>query len=100
MTTSDALAGLQTFDALNITYEKAYHNNPFKKACIEKAISLLPPHARVLDVGCGTGVPVSQMLSNAGLEVYGFDISPKMICVSLTSLQRPHSCSNDWKSVL
>ena len=79
MTTPDSLAGLQTFDTLNITYELTYHNNPFKKTCISNAISLLPLHARVLDVGCGTGIPVSQMLSNAGLEVHGFDISPKMI---------------------
>jgi len=79
MSTVGSTAGLETFDSLNIEYEHAYRNNPFKTACIEKAISLLPPQCRVLDVGCGTGVPVSQMLSEAGLEVHGFDIAPKMV---------------------
>ena len=81
MSTSGALAGLQTFDKLNIDYEEAYHDNPFKFACIEKAISLLPSSrpCRVLDVGCGTGMPVSEMLSKAGLDLVGIDISPKMI---------------------
>ena len=79
MTTPDAQAGLQTFDALNITYEKAYQHNPFKRFCIEKAITLLPPQSHILDIGCGTGIPVSQMLANAGMHVHGFDISPKMI---------------------
>ncbi|KAB8292437.1 hypothetical protein EYC80_008161 [Monilinia laxa] len=72
-------AGHDTFDALNIEYEKAYRNNPFKIAAVKKAISLLDPASKVLDVGCGTGVPVSELLSEAGLEVIGFDIAPRMV---------------------
>lgn len=79
MSTPGALAGLETFNSLNIDYEKAYHNNPYKIACIKKAISLIQPGSRVLDVGCGTGIPVSDTLSKAGLDVTGFDISPKMV---------------------
>ena len=79
MATSGAIAGLQTFEALNIDYEKAYGDNPLKIACVELAIGLLPSRSRVLDIGCGTGVPVSQKMSKAGLTVVGFDISPKMI---------------------
>ncbi|KAK5130537.1 hypothetical protein LTR08_001967 [Meristemomyces frigidus] len=79
MATEGSVAGRELFDGLNVEYEDAYRNNPFKKACINKAISLLEPGARVLDVGCGTGVPVSQMLADAGMEVHGFDIAPKMV---------------------
>ena len=79
MSITGSQAGLETFDALNIDYEKAYLDNPFKVACIQSAISMLQPGSRVLDVGCGTGIPVSELLSNARLEVSGFDISPKMI---------------------
>lgn len=82
MSTPGALAGLETFDSLNIDYEKAYHNNPYKIACIKKAISLIDPGSRVLDVGCGTGIPVSDTLSKAGLNVVGFDISPKMVALA------------------
>lgn len=79
MSTSGALAGLKTFDALNIEYETAYHDNDFKVACVQAAISMLAPGSKVLDVGCGTGKPVSEMLSEAGLQVFGCDISPRMI---------------------
>lgn len=41
--------------------------------------SALPRRASVLDVGCGSGVPVSQALVDRGLKVYGVDASPKMI---------------------
>lgn len=33
----------------------------------------------VLDVGCGTGIPVTKILLDAGLTVYALDASPTMI---------------------
>jgi SAM-dependent methyltransferase len=79
MSTPGSRAGRDLFDQLNIDYEKAYHDNEFKVSCVRKAISMLPLGSRVLDVGCGTGMPVSEMLSKAGLQVVGCDISPRMI---------------------
>ncbi|TGO45695.1 hypothetical protein BOTNAR_0646g00010 [Botryotinia narcissicola] len=61
------------------TVAAAYREIPFKIAAVEKAITLLDPGSKVLDVGCGTGVPVSELLAEAGLEVFCFDIAPKMI---------------------
>lgn len=70
------------WDALNIEYETAYGDNPLKKACIAHAITLLPPGSRVLDIGCGTGVPVAQMLSQAGMDVTGTDVAPNMVSLA------------------
>jgi len=39
----------------------------------------LPRNAAVLDVGCGTGDPISKMLKDEGLTVYGMDASPSMV---------------------
>ncbi|KAH9207064.1 S-adenosyl-L-methionine-dependent methyltransferase [Leptodontidium sp. 2 PMI_412] len=82
MPTQGSLAGLEVFEALNIEYENAYADNKIKKSCITHAISLLRPSSKVLDVGCGTGIPVSSMLSKANLFVVGFDISPKMVALA------------------
>ncbi len=35
--------------------------------------------ATVLDVGCGTGLPISKVLVDRGFEVYGVDASPSMV---------------------
>lgn len=67
------------WDALNIEYEHAYRDNPFKQDCVEKAIALLEPGSRVLDVGCGTGVPVAKMLADAGMDIVGSDVAPQMV---------------------
>ena len=39
----------------------------------------LTPNATVLDVGCGTGLPISKALLDEGLTVYGIDASPSMV---------------------
>lgn len=38
----------------------------------------LPDGGRVLDLGCGTGVPISETLIDAGLYVYAVDASPTL----------------------
>jgi 2-polyprenyl-3-methyl-5-hydroxy-6-metoxy-1,4-benzoquinol methylase len=40
---------------------------------------LLRDGATVLDIGCGTGVPISETLIKHGFEVYGIDASPSMV---------------------
>lgn len=79
MTTPGSQAGLETFERVEIEYELAYGANPLKKACLDKLLALLKPGQRALDVGCGTGKPVAEALSDAGVDVVGVDISPKMI---------------------
>lgn len=39
----------------------------------------LPPNATVLDIGCGIGDPISKVLVDEGLNVYGIDASPSMV---------------------
>src|SRR4051794_26940689 len=39
----------------------------------------LPAHSRILDVGCGNGVPIAVALVNAGHRVVGLDSSDGML---------------------
>lgn len=39
----------------------------------------LPKGGTVLDLGCGTGVPISQVLIERGFKVYGVDASPTIV---------------------
>ncbi|KAK4893087.1 hypothetical protein LTR27_008427 [Elasticomyces elasticus] len=87
MSTEGAQFGKDVFEPLNIEYENAYKHNPFKRACIEKSISMLKPRSRVLDVGCGTGVPVSSMLAEADMDVTGIDIAPSMIEIARSKVK-------------
>jgi SAM-dependent methyltransferase len=44
----------------------------------------LPADATVLDLGCGTGVPISQALIERGFNVFGVDASPTMVAAFRT----------------
>lgn len=39
----------------------------------------LPAGANVLDLGCGSGLPVTRILLDAGLKVHGIDASPTLV---------------------
>jgi SAM-dependent methyltransferase len=39
----------------------------------------LPVRSRILDVGCGNGVPITEALVNAGYRVFGLDSSAGML---------------------
>ncbi|KAK2751066.1 hypothetical protein FQN57_000141 [Myotisia sp. PD_48] len=67
------------YDEVLHDYEAAYHPNPGLKSIIKEAVNSLPPHAQVLDVGCGTGQPATEALTAAGCEVTGIDLSNKMV---------------------
>jgi len=39
----------------------------------------LPPGAAVIDLGCGSGLPITKVLVSEGLNVYGIDASPSFV---------------------
>ena len=45
--------------------------------------SYLPKHARILDVGCGAGVPGADLALQAGFEVVGVDFSSSMLRLAM-----------------
>ena len=46
---------------------------------LEELAVLLPENARVLDVGCGVGIPVARFLVERRCKVLGIDFSEKML---------------------
>ncbi len=46
----------------------------------------LPAHSRILDVGCGNGLPITEALVNAGHRVVGLDSSSAMLALFRVNL--------------
>src|SRR5260221_698156 len=42
-------------------------------------VRTLPQNSTLLDLGCGTGIPISKVLMDEGMTVYGVDASPTMV---------------------
>lgn len=67
------------FDAIGARYEEAFTDRAAELAATEWLISGVTPGARVLDLGCGTGLPVAKRLTEAGFAVTGIDESSVML---------------------
>lgn len=49
--------------------------------CAEVAAwtKVLPEGATVLDLGCGTGLPITKLLADRGFKIHGVDAAPSMV---------------------
>ncbi|TVY67463.1 hypothetical protein LSUE1_G007395, partial [Lachnellula suecica] len=81
-TPAPALVTTTFFDQIGIKYEQAFGHDPGLLNFITRALSLIPAHASVLDVGCGTGKPVAATVSRSGRKVHGIDVSSTMVALS------------------
>lgn len=55
-------------------YDHALGHYPGLRKIVQRFLPLLPSNTRVLDVGCGTGKPVSFMITESGHQPYGIDL--------------------------
>lgn len=69
----------EAFDAIGDRYDEAFPHKEGQLSAGEWLIDSLPAGSRVLDLGCGTGVPTTRQLTDAGFEVVGIDLSRRMV---------------------
>jgi SAM-dependent methyltransferase len=66
-------------DAWSAARRSQRANPPMEAGWLDRFRGLLPPHASVLDIGCGSGEPISSYLIDRGCELTGVDSAPEMI---------------------
>jgi ubiquinone/menaquinone biosynthesis C-methylase UbiE len=67
------------FDAIGERYDDAFPHKSAQIIATQWIIDRLSPGARVLDLGCGTGVPSAGMMVESGMDVVGIDVSVEML---------------------
>jgi predicted TPR repeat methyltransferase len=70
------------FDNIGGRYDQAFPHKEGQVAACEWLIGQLARGDRVLDAGCGTGLPTARQLLEAGLAVTGIDISDVMLALA------------------
>lgn len=75
----DRTGQAEAFDAIGDRYDEAFPHKEGQIAASRWLAESLPSGARVLDLGCGTGLPTAKQLADAGLRVTGVDLSPGML---------------------
>jgi len=75
----DRAGQAEAFDAIGDRYHEAFPHKEGQISAGEWLIASLPAGSRVLDLGCGTGVPTARQLTDAGFELVGVDLSGGMV---------------------
>ncbi|WP_432094205.1 class I SAM-dependent DNA methyltransferase [Streptomyces sp. bgisy100] len=75
----DRTGQAEAFDAIGDRYDEAFPHKDGQLAAGQWLAGALPAGSRVLDLGCGTGMPTAAQLVAAGHQVVGVDLSPGML---------------------
>ncbi|MGW2629630.1 class I SAM-dependent DNA methyltransferase [Streptomyces chattanoogensis] len=75
----DRAGQAEAFDVVGDRYDEAFPHKEGQVASGDWLAGALPAGSRILDVGCGTGLPTARQLSDAGHRVVGIDLSPSMV---------------------
>ncbi|MEU3936244.1 class I SAM-dependent methyltransferase [Streptomyces sp. NPDC029044] len=75
----DRTGQAEAFDAIGDHYDQAFPHKEGQVGATEWLADRLPSGSRVLDLGCGTGLPTARRLAEAGFEVVGVDLSRGMV---------------------
>ncbi|MGQ0840272.1 class I SAM-dependent DNA methyltransferase [Actinokineospora sp.] len=75
------------FDLIGKRYDESFVERDVQIAEAAWLIDQLPPGSRVLDLGCGSGLPTAKQLVDAGMDVVGVDESQTML--DLAAAQAP-----------
>lgn len=72
-------------------WEKARQGfRPGEEDYLSLLLDVLEPHALVLDLGCGTGVPNAVTLADAGHRIHGIDASGELLEIARRHLPESH----------
>jgi SAM-dependent methyltransferase len=72
----------EAFDAIGDRYDEAFPHKEGQISAGEWLAKSLPPGSRILDLGCGTGLPTARQLVDTGHEVVGIDLSETMVALA------------------
>jgi SAM-dependent methyltransferase len=75
----DRTGQAEAFDAIGDRYDEAFPHKDGQLTAGGWLVAELPAGSRVLDLGCGTGLPSARQFTDAGMRVTGVDLSAGML---------------------
>ena len=76
--------------------ERQWH---IEKPSIDEALTYINPGSCVLDIGCGSGKPIAEYLVSKGHNVYGLDISSRLLEYARNIINSDHLFLGDVRNI-
>lgn len=87
------------FDVIGVRYDEAFPHKEGQLAAGAWLLDRLDPGSRVLDLGCGTGLPTAAQLAEAGHSVSGVDLSAEMVRIARENVPKGEFSQEDLRDV-
>lgn len=79
MTDSTEVSALDVYQRYGAAWAKLRNNRLVERAWIDRFCGLIPDGGSIIDIGCGSGLPIAGELIKRGFVVTGVDGAPTMI---------------------
>jgi 2-polyprenyl-3-methyl-5-hydroxy-6-metoxy-1,4-benzoquinol methylase len=86
------------YDKIAEAYFRRFGQSEVRDRWLAELFLRLPPKARILDLGCGAGIPVARELVDGGFDLVGVDGSARQIklaCVNVPEAEFIHADMTD-----
>jgi len=87
------------YDKLNKEYQDNYSENVNTYKALDIFQKFVEKHSKIIDLGCGTGIPAGKYLVTKGYEVTGVDISLEMIKLSKKNVPKMQCICCDFSKI-
>lgn len=94
---ADQIMGLYRRHALAWTTARGAHL--MESAWLDRFLAVAGASGAVLDLGCGSGLPIARELVRRGLAVVGVDSAPEMIALFQANLPDQHAHVGDMRAL-
>ena len=89
------------YDKQAVVYDELRNQSLFERPWLDQFLQLLTKEeqAYILDLGCGTGRPISQYFIEQGHHITGVDFSPNMLKIAQNSFPDQNWVAGDIRNI-
>jgi cyclopropane fatty-acyl-phospholipid synthase-like methyltransferase len=87
------------FDSIGQRYDEVFVDRSEQQRAGAWALERLEPGSRVLDYGCGSGLPTALQFTDAGMRVVGVDESQRMLALARESVPAAQFVHQDMRTL-
>lgn len=93
---------IETWNRVADDFQRQRKRTLVEKGWLDRMVGVAPAHdgpRRLLDLGCGTGLPLAAYLAERGLEVTGVDAAPRMLAHFRANLPGTEAQQEDMRDL-